>query len=1039
MKYIYNTTDGQVLKKRKHGITAAVFLPFLLIAVILVSLITSIVPAYTAKPDIAPHDAIEVNLVGGGKIYVKITETVTRIQQGKSFLFNMDYWVDTDVHIHEDATMTITIPAGFFDGEFAGVYRSANYHIKDHTIAGSGTGVKTLKFTFGTIRPDFAIGNATQGSVSFQYAVTTTATPGILDPSMTSGGVSVYSKGLEVTTITPNPAGQYHSVQKNISYASKTQAPEVSWRSDADVYGVRKTTSYLYGKSDADLVCYTINMNSGSGAKWLEDSVTFNEIELVETLPEGLELYTPAEIADLKTWMRNTSSVSEGGLSYPNQATLMRDDYSLVMRFVTHKPNGDSDVYYNLPANTANDYAASGLDISYDPATRELRVKIKPDPDAQKLRGTVGSVSAYMQKNDTPIIQLLLKKLPTTEGFQMYDNNVKANYVMSNNAVMQYEYDNRLIFTGGASSQFVNKKVGMTPETVTLHGVDNPLVIDPEMIKPNNTVDVYYTVEYLVTGDPAAPYPEPDSIDLLDELPAAFIAAEWVPEYTSSQINKGDGTITGTPGNIDVVIRNNQQVNLGSGGVPTLVTATFKATLDMTAEQAGVEIHNVIKKNGNPVTPPSVIRMPTEVYFTKTLGYGLDYPNTVADAGLVVTFEVLKYYSSIDDYGPITVDYENYKYRYVLNKDNDWLGKIWLVPGQYKIVETEYDTEKYVVPPEVLFTVNADGEIINNSTSGLTSFSYYEKWDGSGITKQQGGFCLSNRLKAGSIQITKIVADTNDNGVFTYTVKKNGSPVNLTQNSIKVTKTSETGTLNTNPADLAAGKFTMTRDTVVKVENLSPGDYCVVEDAPGYNITVQMNAEPPDSLVTDQAQAYCTVTADTTQRVSFTNVKYALLKIQKLVTGTDGLTIPFTFTLKDINGDHVPLNSNGVSIVKVGETGTYGSSGTSLASGKFTLTHDTTVLIKGLVPGQYTIVEDSTPGYAASYTLNGGSSIHSASAQTGNIAAGSTANIVYTNASGLILPDAGGIGTGLFNIIGMMLTLSLCGFFVCRRMRKRLF
>jgi len=67
---------------------------------------------------------------------------------------------------------------------------------------------------------------------------------------------------------------------------------------------------------------------------------------------------------------------------------------------------------------------------------------------------------------------------------------------------------------------------------------------------------------------------------------------------------------------------------------------------------------------------------------------------------------------------------------------------------------------------------------------------------------------------------------------FTFVVRRDGSPMDLTSGSISVRKTGGTG--NYTPVDLVNGRFTLTYDTEVTIEGLPLGIYTVSENAAGY-------------------------------------------------------------------------------------------------------------------------------------------------------------------------------------------------------------
>jgi len=145
-----------------------------------------------------------------------------------------------------------------------------------------------------------------------------------------------------------------------------------------------------------------------------------------------------------------------------------------------------------------------------------------------------------------------------------------------------------------------------------------------------------------------------------------------------------------------------------------------------------------------------------------------------------------------------------------------------------------------------------------------------------------------------SLQISKIVADTSDTTAFTYTVTTDaGAAVPLNANGVTITKTSDTGTFTA--TDLAAGMFTITRDTTVFIKGLSPGIYKVTEDSTGYTITYTVGGGTASAAASDTATADTgTIAGGTAANVVFTNEKTASNTPLPFVGGPG--TAPFMFS-----------------------------------------------------------------------------------------------------------------------------------------------
>ena len=142
------------------------------------------------------------------------------------------------------------------------------------------------------------------------------------------------------------------------------------------------------------------------------------------------------------------------------------------------------------------------------------------------------------------------------------------------------------------------------------------------------------------------------------------------------------------------------------------------------------------------------------------------------------------------------------------------------------------------------------------------------------------------------------------------------------------------------------------------------------------------------------------------------------LTLNKTVTN-DTDESAFTFTISS-EGLPVNLASPRVKIAKNGSNGQYVA--TDLANGKFTLTHDTTITISGLLPGEYVITENTT-GYSAVYTVDGGMP-QEGKAVTVDITADENVAVSFINTHEYgdpLLPETGGRGMRLLVLTGMLI------------------
>ena len=126
-------------------------------------------------------------------------------------------------------------------------------------------------------------------------------------------------------------------------------------------------------------------------------------------------------------------------------------------------------------------------------------------------------------------------------------------------------------------------------------------------------------------------------------------------------------------------------------------------------------------------------------------------------------------------------------------------------------------------------------------------------------------------LDRGSLTVSKVVADTGDTGLFTFTIQSDGTAIDLSTEGISVDKTGGTGTLTTTADGLSSGRFSMTRDTTVTITGLPVGLYTISEDAAGYHASYKVDG---GSAVNASVTGDLSVVKDTTTAVEFTNIKW---------------------------------------------------------------------------------------------------------------------------------------------------------------------
>ena len=713
--------DESVVGIKQRKVRASLKNRILLFMVpLLVACLLSVPSSLALKPTDAPDDAVRVPLEGGGVIYAKVTEAKVSTYQGASFLFNLEYWVDTTQPIAENASLSLAFSTDFFAGAIQEVFWQNNYHIKDHRIDEVNGLLRSLTFVFGTTRPDFAIEHATHGSLSFQYLVDPNAPPGQKSPEITvvtdDDPIPLYDKELEVLPVPKSPDYDFTAIDKALAFVGKTNPQNDSYQAgatDTQDWSAELTKDYVFTKGDSDLVAYSIDVNTGSGAHWNANVRDYDEIEIVETLPEGLELFTPAEIVGLKTRLGNTGGMV-GRFSPAWYSETVRSDYPLALGFTRPNDFGPGRAYYVLDPTIPNDYENDNLSIDYDAQTRKLTIRLRPDPASQKLNA-YHSTTRHMQNKDGVNIMLFLKRNPAN-GFIQYNNHVCAIYTKDGTQRID-ERDHGLYFLGDASSQFFQKKVGLTLDDIALYGPTSPLFIDPDLIDENGRVTLYYTIEYLIAGVEAPAR----SITILDHLPPQCVSAAWVEglPYTSSHVDVAPTQISGAPGGIVVTISNESRIALGGNGMPTLLKATFEVVFDMSGVQPGEDVRNVATKDGI-TSPPSVVMPPAEIGIQKMV------EGQMPATGDTFVFEILRYHPESDDYIPFTSDYVDYRYRYTLDDGNGFRAVgILLGQGRYKIVETAYDTKRFEALPPVYFEIDAAGKLQYSDTIPSVELEYY--------------------------------------------------------------------------------------------------------------------------------------------------------------------------------------------------------------------------------------------------------------------------------------------------------------------------
>ena len=94
----------------------------------------------------------------------------------------------------------------------------------------------------------------------------------------------------------------------------------------------------------------------------------------------------------------------------------------------------------------------------------------------------------------------------------------------------------------------------------------------------------------------------------------------------------------------------------------------------------------------------------------------------------------------------------------------------------------------------------------------------------------------SVRLKIAKVNFIKTPAKPYE--AFTFEVKADGNSVDLSSDDVKIRKTGGAGVYH--GTNLKAGRFTLTYDTEITIENLKPGVYTVTEDVTGYITTYEV-------------------------------------------------------------------------------------------------------------------------------------------------------------------------------------------------------
>jgi len=258
-----------------------------------------------------------------------------------------------------------------------------------------------------------------------------------------------------------------------------------------------------------------------------------------------------------------------------------------------------------------------------------------------------------------------------------------------------------------------------------------------------------------------------------------------------------------------------------------------------------------------------------------------------------------------------------------------------------------------------------------------------------------GAITFSNSVIPGRLRVSKVLADTSDNTAFTYTLRDSSNAVvNYTTGGRSIAKVSGSGTLAQSAP--ALGQFTLTRDTLIEISGLEPGNYTISENATGYQITYTVNGGAASSSANDSATiGNVDVNSDGTAAVVFTNTRIpGRLTVSKTVTG-GSTTQTFTFTVLR-GGTAVDLAATGITLTPSG-SGTY--TGTNLAAGQFTLTDGAMVTINGLPPGTtYTVVESAATGYTTQYRIGtSGSWTAGATSSNVNVISGGSVTVQFLN------------------------------------------
>ncbi|MBQ7087196.1 MAG: LPXTG cell wall anchor domain-containing protein, partial [Clostridia bacterium] len=190
------------------------------------------------------------------------------------------------------------------------------------------------------------------------------------------------------------------------------------------------------------------------------------------------------------------------------------------------------------------------------------------------------------------------------------------------------------------------------------------------------------------------------------------------------------------------------------------------------------------------------------------------------------------------------------------------------------------------------------------------------------------------------------------------------------------------------------------------------------------------------------------VVKTTDETVAITNtfpIYEAPFELSKLIERNDGsenvdTEQNFNFTIKipeKFAKSYDVIEKNGVELTDGNAevvTFTVDNSGeTPMAVATVTLKHGESIKMMLPVEALVTVVEESASGYAPKWNVEDGAFTHGDTAQAQMDTDGTAVH--FTNVTGAVLPNTGGIGTGVFRIIGMTM-MALAGAVIFRKRRN---